>query len=77
MFYNLKAWYRLYLYHHNQGSVMENPYKSLFVNSKHVLYKPCCKVLHKILIKKVQVGNDQEKAQSERNSHSKNRDGKN
>ena len=30
-----------------------------------------------VWIKKVQVGNDQEKAQSERNSHSKNRDGKN
>ena len=28
------------------------------------------------LIKKVQVDNDQEKAQSERDSHSKNRDGK-
>ena len=29
------------------------------------------------LFKKVQVGNDQEKAKSERNSHSKNRGGKN
>ena len=28
-------------------------------------------------LKKVQVGKDQEKAQSERDSHSKNRDGKN
>ena len=29
-----------------------------------------------ILLKKVQVGKDQEKAQSEKDSHSKNRDGK-
>ena len=28
-----------------------------------------------LLVKRVQVGNDQEKAQSERNSHSKNRGG--
>ena len=30
-----------------------------------------------VLLKKVQVGKDQEKAQSERDSHSKNRGGKN
>ena len=32
--------------------------------------------LHYMMIKKVQVGKDQEKAQSERDSHSKNRGGK-
>ena len=31
---------------------------------------------YRIVIKKVQVGKDQEKAQSERDSHSKNRGGK-
>ena len=32
--------------------------------------------IEKILEKKVQVGKDQEKAQSEKDSHSKNQDGK-
>ena len=34
-------------------------------------------IIQGVNLKKVQVGNDQEKAQSERNSHSKNRGGKN
>ena len=34
------------------------------------------RVLAAKYVKKVQVGNDKEKAQSERNSHSKNRGGK-
>ena len=33
--------------------------------------------LQSLVVKKVHVGTGQEKAQSERNSHSKNRDGKN
>ena len=34
------------------------------------------KIQHFMHYRKVQVGNEQEKAQSERNSHSKNRSGK-
>ena len=42
------------------------------------LYKGCkIGVFMSTYYKKVQTGNDQEKAQSERDSHSKNRDGKN
>ena len=35
------------------------------------------KTAHFVAIKKIQVGKDQEKAQSEKDSHSKNRGGKN
>ena len=46
-------------------------------SSKQVARKPdYCTAILKIYKKKVQVGNDQEKAQSEKDSHSKNRGGK-
>ena len=35
-----------------------------------------CNIFHNYINKKVQVGKDQEKAQSEKDSHSKNRGGK-
>ena len=43
---------------------------------KHIKHKNTCTNKHKYIQKKVQVGKDQEKAQSEKDSHSKNRGGK-
>ena len=43
---------------------------TIFLQTDDTFLKP------RIQVKKVQVGNDQEKAQSEKDSHSKNRGGK-
>ena len=48
------------------------------VNIEHILKKACScsRIAFPVVYKTVQVGKDQEKAQSERDSHSKNRGGK-
>ena len=43
---------------------------------KQIIYLPLSDIIHAHYVKKVQVGKDQEKAQSEKDSHSKNRGGK-
>ena len=47
----------------------------ILIRKELTLIKSIC-ILKLGLYKKVQVGKDQEKAQSEKDSHSKNRDGK-
>ena len=49
---------------------------NLISNSILFNLSECSKPLNELFSKKVQVGKDQEKAQSEKDSHSKNRGGK-